>query len=312
MGVATTSYLTALKPTDPLAFLELCHEMGAGGIQSGLFKLDAAGQKTLRDRAGEYGMFLETMVPVFNVEPEAFRAQVRASKAVGATVMRAGCLSGRRYETFNSIKDWQAFVATSRKSIQMAIPILEQEKMTLALENHKDWTREEFLGLLKEFQSEYLGVCIDAGNNISLLDDPYQLIEALAPYAASTHIKDMAWGEIPEGFEMAEVPLGEGSLDLKRVIATILKARPKTRMVLETITRDPLKVPCLTPKYWLTFGDRKAVDLATTLAMVRNVKPPVPMARTSGLDKATVLKMEQAAVVKSLVFARDKLGLTLQ
>ncbi|WP_051669619.1 sugar phosphate isomerase/epimerase family protein [Bryobacter aggregatus] len=312
LGVASTSFLTALRPTDPLAFLELCHGMGAGGIQMGLFQLDAAGQKTLRDRAGEYGMFLETMVPVFNADPDLFRAQVRASKAVGATVIRTGCLSGRRYETFATLAAWQNFVATSRKSIQMAIPILEQEKMTLALENHKDWTREEFLSLLRDYRSESLGVCIDTGNNISLLDDPYQIIEALAPYATSTHIKDMAWAETPEGFEMAEVPLGQGSLDLKRILATIRKARPNVRLLLETITRDPLQVPCLTPKYWTTFGDRKAVDLATTLAMVRTQKAPFPMARTSGLSKARVLQMEEDAVRVSLDYARSNLGLRLQ
>ena len=34
------------------------------------------------------------------------------------------------------------------------------------------------------------------------------------------------------------------------------------------ITRDPLKVPCLTDKYWITFPDRNGLFLARTLSMV--------------------------------------------
>jgi len=45
---------------------------------------------------------------------------------------------------------------------------------------HKDWTAEEMPTLLKSYSSEYLGANIDFGNNMSLLDDPMELIEALA------------------------------------------------------------------------------------------------------------------------------------
>jgi len=41
------------------------------------------------------------------------------------------------------------------------------------MENHKDWTLEDMLRVLRPISSEYLGVCVDFGNNISLLDDPW-------------------------------------------------------------------------------------------------------------------------------------------
>jgi hypothetical protein len=33
LGIATTSYMTAARPKDTLAFLEHCYSLGAGGIQ---------------------------------------------------------------------------------------------------------------------------------------------------------------------------------------------------------------------------------------------------------------------------------------
>lgn len=312
LGVATTSYLTAWRPQNPLEFLDHCQELGAGGIQTQLGSMDAAARKTLRERAERNGMFVEIMAPMPGDDPEQFRAILRAAKECGATVIRSGCLSGRRYETFATMADWKTFVAKSHASIGRALPLLEQEKVTMALENHKDWTREEFLAILAQYKSAYFGVCLDTGNNISLLDDPYEIVEALAPYAASTHLKDMAWADAPDGFLMAEVPMGEGSLDLKRIVAAIQKARPNVRMVLEMITRDPLHVPCLTNKYWATMPERKAADLARTLAMVRSQKSALPMPRTSGLDRRTVIRMEVDAVKICLAYARDVLGLTLQ
>ena len=62
----------------------------------------------------------------------------------------------------------------------------------------------------------------------------------------------MAVAEYDEGFLLAEVPLGEGFLDLPKMIALLREARPDIRFNLEMITRDPLRIPCLTDQYWAT------------------------------------------------------------
>ena len=53
------------------------------------------------------------------------------------------------------------------------------------------------------------------------------------------------------------------------MIAVLRKANPAVRFSLETITRDPLRVPCLGGKYWLTLGDVPRGDLERTLSTVR-------------------------------------------
>ena len=98
--------------------------------------------------------------------------------------------------------------------------------------------------LMKRNSSEYAGVCLDTGNNISLLDDPYEVVESLAPYTLATHVKDMGLARSPEGFLLSEVVWGKGVLDMKRIVGAIATARPKTKLTLEMITRNPLSVPC--------------------------------------------------------------------
>ena len=120
-----------------------------------------------------------------------------------------------------------------------------------------------------------------------------------------SHIKDMDVAPYPDGFLLSEMPLGEGMLDMRRIVDTIRRARPQTRLTLEMITRDPLKVPCLTDGYWATFPERNGLYLARTLRMVR--ERPLPV--VSRLAREAQLQLEEDNVKKSLSYARDRLGL---
>jgi len=309
MGIATTSYMTVWRPRDTYEFLEHCHAIGAGGIQASLSSLEPAYLSKLRARAEQLGMYIEVMGPLPRGGTEQFEAVLRATKEVGGLCLRSACLGGRRYETFNTLADWKKFVADSHTAIERAVPLAEKHRVRFALENHKDWTTEEFLALLNKFKSEYLGVCVDTGNNMALLDDSMELVEALAPYAFSTHIKDMGVALYKDGFLLSEVPLGEGMLDLKKIVAVIQKAHPEVKMSLEMITRNPLEVPCLTEKYWATFPGREGKHLARMLAMVRDKQKERPLPRMDTLDKEAQRRWEAENVLQCLNYAREQLGL---
>jgi hypothetical protein len=133
--------------------------------------------------------------------------------------------------------------------------------------------------------------------------------KAYAPWTITTHLKDMAVAEYDDGFLLAEVPFGEGFLDLQAIIALIDKARPRVRWNLEMITRDPLRVPCLTPKYWVTMNDVSGRRLANMLALVKKKKPAAPLPTVSKLSLAEQIDLEEANVRKCFKFARENLEL---
>jgi sugar phosphate isomerase/epimerase len=312
MGIATTSFMIARKPQDTYEFLEYCHTLGAGGIQAQLSSLDPADLKKLRARSEQLGMYIEVMSGLPKKEDSSeFERTIAAAKDVGALCVRTAALGGRRYETFSQLGDWQMFVTESVKAIDRAVAIVTRQRMPLAIENHKDWTVQELAtALMKDKSSEFLGVCLDTGNNIALLDDPMEAIETLAPYALSTHIKDMAVEPYDEGFLLSEVPLGEGVIDLKRAVAAIRKARPGTKFTLEMITRDPLKVPCLTDKYWATFPDRGGKYLAATMRLVGEASRGMQrLPRVEHQSRAGLLQLEQENVQQCLHYARTRLAL---
>jgi 3-oxoisoapionate decarboxylase len=305
MGIAWTSYMSYWRPKDAYLLLEHCHDLGAAGIQTSL-----NGDLTkLRARAEELGMYVEAMVPLpKDGDVAAFENGLQNAKEAGAVALRAGYLSGRRYETFSTLADWQGFVTAAHKSIEAALPILDKYKIPLGIENHKDWTADEHLALMKKYSNEYLGVCLDFGNNISLLDDPMDVVVKLAPYTVTTHLKDMAVLGHPSGFMMSEMPLGQGFLDLPKMISLIQQARPATRLSLEMITRDPLVVPCLTDKYWITFPERNGVYLARTMTLVRKeAEHGKPLPTVAQLPSDERLRREDENVKVSLQYARGTL-----
>jgi sugar phosphate isomerase/epimerase len=148
-------------------------------------------------------------------------------------------------------------------------------------------------------------VTLDFGNSISLLEDPMEVVEKLAPYVFTTHVKDMAVAEHEEGFLMAEVPLGQGFLDLPKIVSLCKKHNGSVKLNLEMITRDPLKIPCLTKDYWATFEDVPGKDLAKTLTMVKENKSQ--LTQVSQLSEEELLAVEEKNILLSLGYSKKKL-----
>jgi len=299
------------KFSDALEFLRYAKQIGAGGVQVTIGAKDSAYAARLRNEAESSGMYFEAQstLPKEPADVAQFETDVRLAKEAGAEVMRTALLSGRRYETFDSAEAFQRFREQSWQSLTLAEPILKRHRLRLAVENHKDWLVPELLEWLRRISSEWIGVCVDFGNSIALLEDAMEVVEAYAPFAASTHIKDMAVQEYEDGFLLSEVPLGEGFLDLPKMIAVLLKANPKIQFNLEMITRDPLKIPCLTDKYWLTMRNATAQRLASALALVRQRAARKPLPQTTGLNTEGQLALEDGNVRKSIAHAGSRSAL---
>ena len=295
----------------PIDFARAAARFGAGGIQTSLPALDDNRLRSLRETLERHKLYVEGIVALPRDEGDAsrFEADLKAAQAAGATVVRTVCLSGRRYETFETGEQFRQFEERSLKSLQMAEPLARKYRIGLAVENHKDWRMDEMLGWLQRLDSEYVGVCLDTGNSMALLEEPHEVVDAYAPWTFTTHVKDMAVAEYDDGFLLAEAPLGKGTLDVSRIVSTLRKARPDVRLNLEMITRNPLQVPCLTDKYWATLSDVRGSELAEALARVRRHKSPEPLPVVSTLEHRAQLEREAANITQSLRYARETLKL---
>jgi sugar phosphate isomerase/epimerase len=289
---------------EPNRYLQYCRGLGAGGVQLPLGIRDEAYAAALREQAQQHGMFVEAIVgpPQDQADLERFDAEMKTAARAGARVARTVIMPGRRYERFGSIEEFNEFDRRGRESLQRAEPVAARHRLRLAVENHKGHRIDQRIALLQHLDSEWIGACVDFGNNLALLEDPLELVKALAPWAASVHVKDHAVREYEDGFLLADVPLGRGFLNLTEMTAILRQKHPQLNFSLELITRDPLEVPCLTEKYWATFADTPARDLARTLRTVRSHA----VAELPSVDRLPLeeqVAMEHANVTESLEYA---------
>ncbi|MCB0850804.1 MAG: sugar phosphate isomerase/epimerase [Bacteroidetes bacterium] len=320
MGVSVASYAIRWRSDknqktypgfqDAMQLMEHCYEIGAGGIQVGVNNWTEEFSGKIRKRREKLGLFLEgqILLPGKESEIERFETEIQRGKEAGVSIFRTVCLLGRRYENFDSPESFQTFRKNSIQSLEWAEKIVRKHRVKLAVENHKDWRITELIEIIKHLDSEWVGVTLDTGNNLSLLEDPMQVVEALAPYAFTTHFKDMAVQPYEDGFLLSEVPLGEGFLDLAEMIRICKKHKPDITFNLEMITRDPLKIPCLNEDYWKTFDDISGEEFAKLWKTIQqNSSSNLPEVKDRDLQDK--LAFEEKNVVDSFSYAETKLAL---
>ena len=176
----------------------LAAEIGAAGAHGGMPDVSFEWARRTRRLKEELDMYLE--IQTFLPRPEGprpdpaeFEHAVKVAKEAGATSLRVVCLLGRRYELMTSLADWKEAVAGFHRQIAAAVPIVERHRMPLGIENHKDWRVEQQVALLEQYSSEYLGVCLDTGTNLAVLDDPIETYVSGAPNGDQISIRELRW-----------------------------------------------------------------------------------------------------------------------
>jgi sugar phosphate isomerase/epimerase len=143
-----------------------------------------------------------------------------------------------------------------------------------AIENHKDlycWqTRQVIDGAGKDFVGSYL----DTGNPVFVMEDPLSTVETLGPVAVMLHLRDSVVYETPDGVAVQWVPLGEGVVDFKKIIAKAREICPPIAVYNKPITgRPPAHLAIYDPAFMKGWADMRASDLGRFLALAKHGRP---------------------------------------
>jgi sugar phosphate isomerase/epimerase len=298
--------------SEPAGFIREAARLGARAVQINYGILSPEKTRGIRDLAERLQIALEATLALpkgADSDLRRFEAEMQTLRELGVKVARTVLLPGRRYEQFKTILEYANALQIGLKSLSDGEKIARRTGVRLALENHKDQTLEERLALLEQFSSEWIGACLDVGNNMALIEDPLQVARAFAPWTLTVHFKDQGIREYDQGFLLADVPLGEGAIDLPAIIKIIREKKPDVGLHLELITRDPLEIPFLRNDYWATLNELKAPQLGAALALLKSRSSANPFPIVSRLSPPEQVKMEQHNIELSFRHAADQLGL---
>lgn len=146
---------------------------------------------------------------------------VGIARRLGAGVMRI-CAGGRTTRPDR----WSDHKAALVPMLRRAADHAGQNGVVLAIENHIDFLADELVELLDIVASPALGVCLDTGNQLRMLEDPLEAALKLVPHAHTTHIKDItAWRGDPRTFAFwPSVAAGQGIIPLEAILGALRQA----------------------------------------------------------------------------------------
>lgn len=169
---------------------------------------------------------------------EDLRCHFRSAEILGSSIMRI-VVGSPRYRG----------VEPPKAQITRLVPIVRDlaseaagRGLSLAIENHCDFTASELLDLLNRVGEKNLGVNLDTANLVRLGDDLLAAVTLLAPLALATHVKDLIIPEGSRGNPSAPwpcVPLGRGELDIRSVVAMLRDANYSGMLAVEMAEMHP-------------------------------------------------------------------------
>ena len=156
-------------------------------------------------------------------------------KTLGGGYGRLNFKTGR----YNSKVPYAVFKEYMAANLSRLGRLLEGTDIMMAYENHCDFSGKEIAELLETVNHPNIAAMYDVGNAASVLLDPNDDIDYLAPWAVAMHFKDMKvidnpvfehlWQDMPVIYKGCL--LGEGIIDFDRVMTAVCeKALRKQNM----------------------------------------------------------------------------------
>jgi sugar phosphate isomerase/epimerase len=183
------------------------------------------------------------------------RKNIERAQAIGSPIVRA-LLAGDRY----SMPDQ----GPVEKHVETAVRLLREVRsqamdanLKIGIENHKDLQAWQTRELIDAAGKEFVGSYLDTGNPVFVAEDPMTTIEELGPVAVSFHLRDSVVYEQPGGIAVQWVPLGEGTMDFKALVARAAQVMPPVHIYCKPITgRPPVILPVYTDEFWTRWFPR--------------------------------------------------------
>jgi 3-oxoisoapionate decarboxylase len=240
---------------------------------------DPAHWKAVKDQAAALNLHLETGTGAsLPRTPERFDASVKLlsdaikrASGMGSKLVRTLIASDRAALPPGPVEQ---HIETMIKLFRTVGSQARDAGVKFALENHKDlmcWqTRQVIEGAGKDIAGSYL----DTGNPVFVMEDPMETVETLGPLAVTFHLRDSVVYETRRGIAVQWVPLGEGVVDFKKIVARAQQIMPPVYIYIKPITgRPPAILPTLEADFWKAWQDKRAESFARFLALAKSGHP---------------------------------------
>ena len=243
--------------------------------------------KRVRDRAAELKIDLEIGMrsicptaadfqnaqkndPTLGSADEQIARMVAAAKAIGSPIVR--CVQGTQADRRTGL---DGHIAETVKVVKRNRSRLLDAGVKLAIENHAgDMQGRELKRLIEEAGPDCIGACVDTGNAIWTIEDPADTLDALAPYALTSHFRDSYVFNSPQGIASQWTRMGDGNVGIAEIIKSYVARCPGKAVSLEVIVQGNWRIfNYREPAAWEIFQAVPASAFARFLSLAEKGTP---------------------------------------
>jgi sugar phosphate isomerase/epimerase len=263
---------------------------------------DEAAIRSIRGHADELGIRLQlafgSVCPSsksFNPQLGTLEEQVarglKASQIFGAKCMR--CVLGGDPER----PQIDMHIDNMVKAVRGLRSRILDSGVKLAVENHGgDLQAREMKGMIEAAGADVMGVCLDSGNPVWMLEDPHMTLEMLIPHAETCHVRDSAVWKTPEGIAVRWVNMGEGNVDIDGWLRKFIAAKPGMPIIFENLVSGAPRVHHIYDSaFWDNWRRMPAWEFSRFLAIADRGTPkpatPRPAGKTAGQQRIDDLEV---------------------
>jgi len=249
-------------------FLQIAEELGARSIEihnAWLVPLDENKIFALRERLDSLKIepIISHGIPWEPPEPA-----VRTAVALGARIIRTPLTPVLCGDRSARSGEWPGFVRSAREKLKSLAQLAAREGVTIAIENHQDFTSRELLEFCDEGGSN-VGVCFDTGNTFPVAEAPLDFARRVARRVRHVHFKDYRAQWTDEGYQLVRCAIGDGAVPFQEIAAVLAQHHKTLTASLEPGALEARHVRLFTPAWWQGYAPSAATDLASCLRAAR-------------------------------------------
>ena len=203
-----------------------------------------------------------------------------AARIVGSRIVR--CVLGTSADRSGPIP-LEAHIENTAQVLRNVRSRIVDAGMKVAIENHAgDMQAREVKALIEAAGSDFVGSCLDSGNPLWTIEDPHLTLEMLAPYVLTSHVRDTAVWNTPQGIAVAWTRMGEGNIGIEDYVREYAAKCPGRALSLEIIVTGPRFFNYRDPKFWDAYRKTPAWEFARFLSLADKGTPREAPPRLTG------------------------------
>ncbi len=299
--VGVDSY--SLKPLglSPFEVLDWVKKNGGDGVQFSEVNLrpdEINDKKFLKDLslyASEKGLYLEwggmEHIP-FNLETGKEkvisiinRRAAEQAKEMEVRVVRS-CSAGLMRWKEDSLAT-EILLKEMARSLKAQRQMLLDLDIIMAIETHFEFTTFELLRLFEMCGAqpgEYLGICLDTMNLLTMLEDPVKATRRICPWIVSTHIKDGTIILTERGLISFPVEGGKGVIDFEEILEILSSSETNINLSIEDHGGEFL-IPIFDPLFLSRFPDLEDSEFSSLLTLAAKSQKLMDEGKISILER---------------------------